>query len=89
MAEKTNPVANLTEEQRTILMKTFKDFSDSHFRSEAESEFVRELIKKTAEDLTIPKKLIGVMAMVYHKQNFDEVVEEHKQFELLYKTVVK
>ena len=90
MAEKTVVhVENLTEDQRGRLVKALKDASDSHVRSEAESEYLREVVKKIAEDLKIPKKLVNALAKVYHKQNFDEVVEENKQFEQLYKTAVK
>lgn len=82
-------VDNLTTEQQSRLKKALKDASDSHMRQEAESEYLRETIKKIAEDLKIPKKLVNAMAKVYHKNNFDEVVAEHEQFEKLYKTVVK
>lgn len=89
MAAKVTMTENLTEDQQGRLKKALKDASDSHMRQEAESEYLREVIKKIAEDLKIPKKLVNAMAKVYHKQNFDEVVAEHEQFEKLYKTVVK
>jgi len=89
MAVKVAFAENLTEDQRGRLTKALKDASDSHIRQEAESEYLREVIKKISEDLKIPKKLVNALAKVYHKQNFDEVVAEHEQFEKLYKTVVK
>ncbi len=82
-------VENLTEEERTRLVKALKDASDSRTRVEAEGEFAREVVKKIADDLKLTKKLVNKLAKVYHKQNFDEEVAEHEQFELLYKTVVK
>lgn len=82
-------VENLTEEQQGRLKKALKDAADSHLRSEAESEYLREVIKKVADDLKIPKKLVNALAKTYHKNNFDDVVAEHEQFEKLYKAVQK
>jgi F0F1-type ATP synthase delta subunit len=80
---------NLTEEQQGRLKKALKDAADSHLRSEAEAEYLREVIKKIADDLKIPKKLVNQLAKTYHKKNFDEVVAEHEQFEKFYKAVDK
>jgi F0F1-type ATP synthase delta subunit len=89
MATKVVHAENLTEEQQNRLKKALKDASDSHLRAEAEAEYLREVIKKIAEDLKIPKKLVNALAKTYHKNNFDEVVAEHEAFEKMYKTVVK
>jgi len=89
MALKAVFVENLTEDQQGRLKKALKDAADSHVRQEAESEYLREVIKKIADDLKIPKKVVNALAKVFHKQNFDQVVAEHEQFEKLYKTVVK
>lgn len=80
---------NLTEEQQKRLAGALKNASDSMMRSDGESEYLRETIKKIAEDLKIPKKMVNQMAKTYHKQNFDEIVAENEQFQKLYKTVVK
>lgn len=88
MSTKTIHTGNLTEEQQTRLKKALKDVSDSHVRAEAESEYLREVVKKVADDLKIPKKLVTALAKVYHQQNFEEVVAEHDAFEQLYKSVV-
>jgi TRAP-type uncharacterized transport system substrate-binding protein len=39
--------------------------------------------------MQLPKKLVAKLIKVYHKQNFDEEVAVHEQFETLYETVVK
>jgi hypothetical protein len=39
--------------------------------------------------LQLPKKLVSRMVNVYHKQNYDEEVATHEQFETLYETIVK
>jgi hypothetical protein len=70
-------------------VKACRDASDSYTRSAAESEYLTEMIKKVAEELKFPKKLITALAKTYHKQNFEEVVAEHETFEKIYKAVVK
>jgi hypothetical protein len=74
---------------REDLFKVIKDCSDSMTRAEAESEFVKESITEVSKKLQLPKKLVARMVKVYHKQNFDEEVAVHEQFETLYETVVK
>lgn len=82
-------IDNLTEEQQDRLKKALRDASDSHMRSEAESEYLREVIKKIADDLKIPKKVVNALAKTWHKNNFEDVQAEHEQFEKLYKAVKK
>ena len=74
---------------REDLFKVIKDCSDSMTRAESESEFVKESITEVSKKLQLPKKLVARMVKVYHKQNFDEEVAVHEQFETLYETVVK
>jgi predicted nucleic acid-binding Zn-ribbon protein len=88
-AVKVVHVENLKEEEKARLLKALKDVSDSRARVEAEGEYIREVVKKISEDLKLKKALVNKLAKVYHKQNFDEEVAEHEQFELVYKTVVK
>jgi hypothetical protein len=42
-----------------------------------------------SKQLSLPKKLVAKMVKVYYKQNYDEEVATHDQFETLYETVVK
>ena len=58
-------------------------------RQDAERDFVRESVTETAKNMQLPKKLVARLVKVYHKQNFDEEVAVHEQFETLYETVVK
>jgi hypothetical protein len=88
MATKLAHVGNLSEEERTRLVKALKDISDARCRVEAEGEFISSVAKKIAEDLKLTKKVLNKLARVYHKQNFDQEVAEHEQFELLYKIAV-
>jgi hypothetical protein len=56
---------------------------------EGEKDYIKESVSAIAKDLQLPKRLVSKMVKVYHKQNFDEEVATHEQFETLYETIVK
>jgi TRAP-type uncharacterized transport system substrate-binding protein len=58
-------------------------------RAQAEKDLIRESISDISKKLEIPKRLVAKMVKVYYKQNYDEEVAVHDQFETLYETVVK
>ena len=89
MAVKQITINQLSEPDRDKLFKVIKECSDSITRQDAEKDFVRESIADTSKNMQLPKKLVARLVKVYHKQNFDEEVAVHEQFETLYETVVK
>ena len=89
MAVQQLTINQLSEPDRDKLFKIIKECSDSMTRQDAEKDFVRESISETAKNMQLPKKLVARLVKVYHKQNFDEEVAVHEQFETLYETVVK
>jgi hypothetical protein len=89
MAVKQLTINQLSEPDRDKLFKVIKECSDSMTRQDAEKDFVRESIADTSKNMQLPKKLVARLVKVYHKQNFDEEVAVHEQFETLYETVVK
>jgi hypothetical protein len=56
---------------------------------DGEKDYIRESIASISKDLQLPKKLVAKLVKVYHKQNYDEEVATHEQFETLYETIVK
>jgi arsenate reductase-like glutaredoxin family protein len=74
---------------RDKLLKVIKECSDSMTRISAEKDLIKESVKDICEQLELPKRLVNRMVKVYHKQNYDEEVTVHEQFETLYETVVK
>jgi hypothetical protein len=82
-----NILSNETDKQK--LFKVVKECSDSLTRIEGENDFIKESISEIAKQLQLPKKLVSRLVKVYHKQNYDEEVAVHEQFETLYETVVK
>jgi hypothetical protein len=89
MAIKQLTINQLSEPDKEKLFKVIKECSDSMTRQDSEKDFVRESITETANKMQLPKKLVARLVKVYHKQNFDEEVAVHEQFETLYETVVK
>lgn len=76
-------------QDREKLLKIIRECSDAMTRSEAEREYIRESVSEVSKALQLPKRLVARMVKVYHKQNYDEEVATHDQFETLYETVVK
>ena len=89
MAVQQLSINQLSQPDREKLFKIVKDCSDSMTRIEGENDFIRESIAETAKNMQLPKKLVAKLVRVYHKQNYDEEVAVHEQFENLYETVVK
>jgi hypothetical protein len=82
-----NTLSNPADREK--LLKVLSECSNSMVRIDAEKDLIKEAIADTSKQLQIPKKLIAKMIKVYHKQNYDEEVAVHEQFETLYETVVK
>ena len=74
---------------RDKLLKVIRECSDSMTRMAGEKDFIKEAIGDISKQLQLPKKLVSRMVKVYYKQNYDEEVAVHDQFETLYETVVK
>ncbi len=89
MAVQQLTINQLSQPDREKLFKIVKDCSDSMTRIEGENDFIRESIAETSKQMQLPKKLVAKLVRVYHKQNFDEEVAVHEQFDNLYESVVK
>lgn len=74
---------------REKLFEVLKECSNSLSRIGAEKDLIKEAVADICEELELPKRLVNRMVKVYHKQNYDEEVATHEQFESLYETVVK
>ena len=59
------------------------EISNSYLRQEAERDFVKEALISLEDDVGIPKKYLGKMARIYHKQNMSELVSEIEEIEAL------
>jgi len=82
-----NQISNPADREK--LLKVIRECSDSMTRAQAEKDYIREAVSDISKQLQLPKKLVSKMVKVYYKQNYDEEVAVHDQFETLYETVVK
>lgn len=82
-----NALSNPADREK--LFKVIKECSGSMSRIEGERSYIKEAMGDISKELDIPKRLANKMLKVYHKQNFDEEVAVHDQFQTLYETVVK
>jgi hypothetical protein len=78
---------NLTPNDRLKLEGALRDMSASMARQDAERDLQKNLIGDICEELDLNKKVFRKLAKVYHKQNFDQEVATHQEFEKLYETV--
>ena len=74
---------------RVKIKKMLGEISGSMTRMEAERDLIRETIKEMSQQFQLPKKTLSRMAKVYHKQNYNQEVAEHEEFEGLYETIVQ
>jgi uncharacterized protein YukE len=74
---------------RGKIKKMLAEISGSMTRMEAERDLVRETIKDMSKQFNLPVKTLNRMAKVYHKQNYNQEVAEHEEFEELYETIVQ
>jgi len=78
---------NLTPNDKLKLEGALKDMSTSFARQDAERDYQKNVIGDTCEEMSIPKKIFRKLAKVYHKQNFEDEVATHMEFEQLYESV--
>jgi hypothetical protein len=82
-----NQISNPAD--RDKLLNVLRECSASLTRMEGEKDYIKESVTDICKQLQLPKRLVNRMVKVYHKQNYDEEVAVHEQFETLYETIVK
>lgn len=74
--------------QLKVLKSGLKEMSDVMTMMESQREVMKDIINTMYDELKIPKKIIRKMGKTYHKSNYNEVVAEQEEFELLYEGIV-
>lgn len=82
-----NQISNPADREK--LLSVLRECSASMTRIDGEKDYIKESINDICKNLQLPKRLLNRMVKVYHKQNYDEEVATHEQFETLYETIVK
>jgi len=85
----TVTVNSLSSEDKKKLRGAINELNDSMTRTAAERDLQKETINKVFEDLGVDKKVVRRMAKAYYKANFNEEIEENKNFEEMYDVVMK
>jgi hypothetical protein len=78
-----------TPEDKIKLLDALKEISASMSRIEAERDLIKNVKNDICDDLQLNRKVLNKLARTYHKGNYSEEVEMHKDFEELYETVTK
>ena len=74
---------------RDKIKNMLAEISGSMTRIEAERDYIKESVKEMSAEFQLSKKTLNKMARVYHRQNFNEEVASHEEFEDLYETIVQ
>jgi hypothetical protein len=78
---------NITPNDKLKLEASLKDMSASMARAAAERDYQKNTINDICEELQLEKKVFRKLASTYYKENFDDEVMAHHEFERLYSAV--
>lgn len=80
-------ISNPTDRKK--IKDALQEISNSMTRIESERDLIKDIKATLFEEYKqfLSKKQIAKMARVYHKQNFQEEVALHEEFESLYEEI--
>ena len=87
-----NPTVNissLNDVEKKKVKNAVMEMNDSMTRMAAERDLQKETINTLYDELGLDKKLVRRMAKAYYKANFNEEVDENKNFEQSYDLIIK
>ena len=76
-------------EDRKKLFSAVKEISNSMTRADAERDFQKDAITAIADKLDLEKKYVRKLAVIFHKQNYNEVQQEREELEVLYEAMTQ
>jgi hypothetical protein len=79
----------LLDQDRKKIRDAMQEASNSMIRIDAEKDLIKNIVEDLNDAFQIPKKTINKMIRVYHKQNFQEEVASHDEFETLYENITQ
>ena len=85
---KGNNMQLLSEDKKKI-KEALQEASNSLLRIDAERDMIKHIVDDLNDNYKIPRKTINKMIKVHHKQNFQEEVAEHEEFEVMYQNITK
>ncbi len=82
-----NTITNPADLQK--IKAELKEASGSMTRVEAERDLQKEIKKNLVTKFGIPPKIAGKLIKIYHKQNYQEVLDEQEELNIAYESIVK
>jgi DNA-directed RNA polymerase subunit N (RpoN/RPB10) len=80
---------SLSNEDKKKLKNVIYALNDSMTRAAAERDLQKEAINEIFDELGIDKKIVRKMAKAYFMANYNNMVEEEKNFQDFYDSVIK
>lgn len=71
------------------IKEELKEASKSMTRIESERELLKDIKSNLVTKFNIPRKLASKVIKIYHQQNYQEVLDEQEELEVLYESLVK
>ena len=65
------------------------EITNCMLRMDSERDQIKEIINDVADNYDVDKKQVRKIATTMYKSNYSDVVEENREFELLYETLVE
>lgn len=79
----------LDEKQLKELKGAIEEINNYLNEIEQRQKLIKEILDVTQGNTGIPKKVTSRLAKVYHKQSFQQEVDEHKEFESLFESITE
>ena len=80
---------SLSNEEKKKLKNAIYAINDSMTRVAAERDLQKEAIAEIFDELGVDKKLVRKMAKAYYMANYNTIVEEEKNFQDFYDSIIK
>ena len=80
---------SLSNEDKKKLKNVIYALNDSMTRPAAERDLQKEAINEIFDELGIDKKIVRKMAKAYFMANYNNMVEEEKNFQDFYDSIIK
>ena len=71
------------------LKNAIVEITNCMLRMDSERDQIKEIINDVADTYDVDKKQVRKIATTMYKSNYSDVVEENREFELLYETLVE
>ncbi|CAB4170634.1 hypothetical protein UFOVP908_105 [uncultured Caudovirales phage] len=80
---------SLSNEEKKKLKNVIYAINDSLTRVASERDLQKEAITEICDELGVDKKLVRKMAKAYFMANYNTIVEEEKNFQDFYDSIIK